>query len=282
MKERITFLVFTYNEARRIEYVMRCFLPYGNVVVMDNHSTDNTVEIVQRMGGEVHQHDHPGYVEEESVARNALSKVRTDWVYWGYADELLPRTLLQKMQEVVREGHYSMVRMPRKNLHFGVENLNFDSGGAYPRLFRKEVMDFAGTAIHHFGRFTGAEREALTLPVYDEYSIYHCSTYTIGKFEQAHSRYSDTEAQQGRFSVFRLFYEPCKWFFKWYFLRGAWKSGWAGLIMVMQYAFFFFNVQAKRWEREQGITLESIERNYDAVKERLLRNGSPGRGAGDL
>ncbi|GAM11005.1 putative glycosyltransferase [Geobacter sp. OR-1] len=271
MKDRITFLIFTYNEARRIEYILRCFLPYGNVVVMDNHSTDNTVEIVERMGGTVYQHDHPGYVEEESVAANALSKVKTDWVYWGYADELLPKTVLTKMQEVVVEGRYTMVRMPRKNLHYGVEKLNFDSGGAYPRFFRKEVMDFAGTEIHHFGRFVGKEEDALTLPVCDGYSVYHCSTYNLQKFEIAHSKYSDIEALRGSFSPVRIFTEPVKWFIKWYFLRGAWKSGWAGFIMVMQYVFFFFNLQAKRWERENGITLESIEENYDRVKERLLR-----------
>jgi glycosyltransferase involved in cell wall biosynthesis len=272
MKDRITFLVFTYNEARRIEYILRCFLPYGKVVVMDNHSTDNTAEIVERMGGEIYQHDHPGYVEEESVAANALAKVTTDWVYWGYADELLPKPLLVKLQDVVRDGRYTMVRMPRKNLHYGIETLNFDSGGAYPRFFRKEVMDFTGTQIHHFGRFTGKEEEVLTLPVSDEYSVYHCSTYNLQKFEIAHSKYSDIEGTRGSFSPIKIFYEPVKWFLKWYFLRGAWKCGWGGFIMVMQYAFFFFNVQAKRWERENGITLDSIEENYDRVKERLLRD----------
>ncbi len=271
MEHQITFLLFTYNEARRIEYVLRCFQPFGKVVVMDNHSTDDTAAIARRYGAEVYDHDHPGYVEEESVAANALSKVNTEWVYWGYCDEVLPKTLLRKLIEVAAEGRYSLVRISRKNLHYGVEKLNFDSGGRDSRFFRKGYMDFTGTKIHQFGRCTGKPEEILELPVEDQFSIYHCSTYNIKKFELAHSKYSDIEAGNRTFSPSKLFMHPLRKFFYYYFQRGAWKSGWPGFIMVMQYCFFLFNVHAKRWENKQGVTLESIEQNYDRVKERLLR-----------
>ncbi len=271
MEHQITFLLFTYNEARRIEYVLRCFQSFGRIVVMDNHSTDETVAIARRYGAEVYDHDHPGYVEEERVAANALAKVSTDWVYWAYGDEILPKPLLKRLNEIAAEGRYKLVNIPRKNLHYGIETLNFDSGGRNPRFFRKGSMDFACTQIHQFGRFTGGPDEVLNLPVEDRFSIYHCSTYNIRKFEQAHSRYSDIEAGHGSFSPRRLFMHPFRKFFYYYFRRGAWKSGWAGFIMVMQYCFFLFNVHAKRWENKYGVTLESIEKNYDRVKERLLR-----------
>lgn len=274
MSSQITFLLFTYNEARRIEYALRCFQPFGRTVVMDNHSTDETVAIARRFGAEVYDHDHPGYVEEESVAANALAKVATDWVYWAYCDEILPKPLLRKLNEIAEEGKYKLVNIPRKNLHYGVETLNFDSGGKNPRFFRKDSIDFTGTRIHQFGQFTGSPDQVLNLPVEDRFSIYHCSTYNIQKFEQVHSRYSEIEAYGGgSFLPRRLFLVPLRKFFYYYFRRGAWKSGWPGFIMVMQYCFFLFNIQAKRWEREHGITLESIEKNYDKVKERLLKDG---------
>ena len=271
MANEITFLLFTYNEARRIEYVLRCFQPYGRIVVMDNHSTDDTVAIARRYGAEVYAHDHPGYVEEERVAANALSKVATDWVYWAYCDEVLPKTLLRKMQEIAAASDYKLVNMHRKNLHYGIENLNFDSGGRSPRFFRKGYVDFTGNPIHGMGRFIGRPEEALDLPKDDAHSIYHCSTYNLRKFEMAHSAYSGLEAATvKRFSSARLLFSPVKWFLKYYFKHGGWRGGWAGYIMVMQYAFFHFNVQAKVWERENNITLDSIEKKYDEIKEKFI------------
>lgn len=271
MTDRITFLLFTYNEARRVEYVLRCFQPFGKIVVMDNHSSDETVAIARRYGAKVYDHDHPGYVEEERVAANALAKVTTEWVYWAFCDEILPKELLRRMQEIAAEDRYKLVNIHRKNLHYGMENLNFDSGGYSPRFFRIGTVDFTGNPIHGMGRFVGSPEEKLELTKEDAYSIYHCSTYNLRKFEMAHSAYSDVEAATvERFSPATLILGPLKWFLKYYFKHGGWRGGWAGFIMVMQYAFFHFNVQAKVWERSNNVTLESIELKYDVIKEKLI------------
>lgn len=269
---KITFLVFTYNEERRIEYVLRCFRPFGDIVLLDGGSTDRTAEIAGKHGGRVVLRPPTDYGEEEAMARFALDQVRTDWVYWAYADEILPRKLLRKLEEISRQDRYKIVNIPRKNLHYGMEGLNLASRFRSPRFFRKGYVDFSGNRIHGMGRFTGRPDEALDLPFRDELSIHHCSTYDIRKFEQSHSAYSDTEVRGGvRFSPLRLLLHPPYYFLRYYLMGGEWRNGWAGLIMTMQYCFFHFNVQAKAWERDRGITLESIERNYDAVKERLLR-----------
>jgi len=270
MDAEITFLIFTYNEARRIEYVLRCFQPYGRIVVMDNYSTDNTAEIAKKYGADVHLHRHNGYVEEESVANNALAKVKTDWVYWAFADEVLPHSLLRKLQDVAKEDRYRMVIIPRKNIHYGMKTLTLASG-ASPRFFKNGAVDFKDNPIHGMGRFTGATEEVLRLPERDEYSMYHCSTYNLRKFELAHSAYSDTESRQGgRFSPVRMLLYPVYFFLRYYVLRGEWRNGWAAFVITMQYCFFFFNVEAKRWEIENGVTLETIEMDYDRIKEEIL------------
>jgi glycosyltransferase involved in cell wall biosynthesis len=272
MAERITFLLFTYNEARRIEYVLRCFQPFGKIVVMDNHSTDDTAAIARRYGAEVYEHDHPGYVEEERVAANALSKVTTDWVYWAFCDEILPKPLLIKLQQIAEEDQYRLVNIHRKNLHYGLEQITFDSGGRTPRFFRKGFVDFSNNPIHGMGRFTGTPDQIHNLPIDDDYSIYHCSTYNLRKFEIAHSAYSSVEAEMVEgFSPISLLWGPVKWFLKHYVKKGGWRGGWGSFILVMQYCFFYFNVQAKAWEKAQGITLESIENKYDLIKERLIK-----------
>jgi glycosyltransferase involved in cell wall biosynthesis len=270
MKNKITFIVFTYNESRRIEYILKSFEGFGAVVIMDNYSTDNTADIARSYGAKVFLHHHPGYAEEETVAKNAIGKAETDWIYWGYADELLPKTLLRKLVALAADDNIKVVNIPKKNLHYGMEDFNLESGGASPRLFRKKALDFTGTLIHQFGKVTCCPEEVVTLEPRDEFSIYHCSTYTISKFEIGHSKYSDIEArQEGKFQIRKLLF-PVKFFVRHYLFKRPWQFGIGGFIYVMQYCFFYFNIQAKKWEIENGITLDSIEAKYDAIKEKLL------------
>jgi glycosyltransferase involved in cell wall biosynthesis len=44
-KNNITFVIFAFNEEKRIAYSIRNFINYGEVVVIDNFSSDRTVEI---------------------------------------------------------------------------------------------------------------------------------------------------------------------------------------------------------------------------------------------
>lgn len=277
--QTITFVVFTYNEARRIEYVLRCFQPYGKILIMDNHSTDNTVEIAKKYGAEVHLHTWDGatHAENERTANNVLSKITTPWAYWAYADELLTKSLLQKLVEISCDEKKELVNIYRKNLHYGIENLNFDSFGVRsPRFFRKGSVDFTKNPIHSMGRYIGKPNAVVNLPMQDKYAIYHCSTYNINKFEAAHCRYSEIEAQslferETKCTFKMLVIRPIYLFLKFYFIGGGRKHGYAGLIMIMQYFFYFFNVYAKLWEKQAGITLETIESNYDVVKDKLLQ-----------
>ena len=269
----ITFVVFTYNEARRIEYVLRCFQPFGKIVLLDDGSTDGTGEIARKYGAEVCRRPPCDFGEDEAMAKFALAQVKTEWVYWAYTDEILPKPLLKKLQEVAGGERYKLVNIPRKNLHYGLPGLYLASGFRSPRFFKKGYVDFTGNKIHEMGRFLGRPEEVLDLPVKDEYSIHHCSTYDIKKFEINHSGYSDVESRTGgRFNPIKLLCYPVYFFLRYYVLKGGWRYGWGGFLYVMQYCFFYFNIQAKIWERENEVTLESIEKTYDGVKEKLLKD----------
>ena len=83
MKSNITFIIFAYNEEKRIEYPMKCFLPYGEVIVSDDSSTDNTVKIAKRLGAIVIKRKSPRgvLVENQEEINFILSHVATDWVF---------------------------------------------------------------------------------------------------------------------------------------------------------------------------------------------------------
>lgn len=282
MEHNITFVLFAYNEERRIQYVLRNLQPYGHILVVDNMSTDRTVEISKSFGADVFSRKNDlGWGESEDEVARVLSKVKTNWVYWGSVDELCPRELLEKFVEVSSEDKYQIVYARRKNINYGIEKMVLDVPFQV-RLFRRGSIDFKGNTIHNFGRIVCKPEEILRLPKTDKYSVYHFSTYDLGKFELNHHTYSGIEAKQKidkgkKFSLMRLIIFPAVVFFKFYILNGVWRFGVAGLIMCMEYLFFRFNVAAKMWEIENGVNLESIEKKYDAMKEKLLSDNEKRR-----
>ena len=107
--------------------------------------------------------------------------------------------------------------------------------------------------------------------------MHHFSTYDLKKFEEAHSPYSTEEAKANlrlsrRFSGFKLIGKPGYFFFKYMLVGGAWRWGWRGFIITAQYCFYFFNIQAKMWEFEHGVDVQSIERIYDRLKKEFLKD----------
>ena len=275
MKHNITFVVFTYNEERRIEYVLRCFANYGNILLMDDGSTDRTIEIAHQYGAKVVRREKCDYVEQEHILQQIYRNTEAEWIYWTFADELLTKTLLEKLVLISKGADFDLVKIYRKNCHYGYKNLNFDSGALSPRFFRKGFVDFSNNPIHGMGKYLGDSNRILKLPAKDEYAMYHFSTYDVHKFELAHSRYSDIDAEikfrRGKkFNMLFLLLWPLRIFVRFYLVGGAWKHGAPGLIMVMQYCFFIFNMWSKLWELENEVNLTSIENNYDRMKEELL------------
>ncbi|KKU90616.1 MAG: Glycosyl transferase, family 2 [Microgenomates group bacterium GW2011_GWA1_48_10] len=271
-KGDITFVLFTLNEEKRIEYPLRCFSGYGDIMVIDNWSTDKTIEIAKKYTPLVFQRDKIPFTESEEGVDYVFARAKTNWFYWGYADELLPRPLVEKMAEISQQDAYKVTWVRRKNYNYG--GVNLDNRTAL-RFFKKGAIDFSGNQIGRFGKIVVPPEQIFTFPKADAYSIHHFSTYDIVKFEQGHSRYSTEEARAyirlGRhFSGLRLIGRPVYFFLRFMIVGGAWRWGWRGLIITAQYCFYFFNIEAKMWELEHGVTLESMERDYDKMKENLL------------
>ena len=272
-KGDVTFVIFTYNEEHRLPYVLRAIHGYGDIMIIDNWSTDRTIEVAKKYTPFVFQRDKVPFTESEESVKYVFERAKTNWFYWGYADELLPRPLVEKMADVSLQDRYKIVWIRRKNYNYGGVNLQ---NGLALRFFRKGAIDFRGNQIGRFGKVVVSENEVVTFPQTDAYSIHHFSTYNLEKFERSHSGYSTEEAKAnlslGRhFSGFKLIVKPIYYFLRYMIVGGAWRWGWRGLIITAQYCFYFFNIQAKMWEMEHGVTAESIESKYSEIKENILK-----------
>ena len=273
----ITFVIFTQNEEKRIEYPIRCFLPYGNVLISDDHSTDNTVKIARKLGAEVinrKTYEKHLQVENEEEANYIFKHVKTDWVFWGFADTMVPKTCLELYVKTANENKYKVVVQKLKTLLYDNREY-FSSINVTTRFFRKDSMDFKNNPIHQTGKYKNHVKptDILYLPPIDEYSIYHFSTDTTPSILSKINLYTSIQASSSsaKFLGVKIILLPLLYFLNTYILSGGFKNGVQGFIVAVQYSFFYpILVYSKVYENEHNLTPELIEKKFSHTKRGLL------------
>ena len=282
MKNNITFVVFTYNEEKRIWYVIKNLINYWNVLIIDNFSEDNTKQIAENMWAEVKQFKNYWYVETKEELDFVRSFVKTDYMTWWFADWIFPKELLENIIKITKEWKYDWISIVQKNYHYWLKKLNFLTYNFFWKKFSKwwnivvkKDLLYIDWIIH--SALKNKCEKIYEIKKEDNYVIHHLSVYNVKKFELWHSKYSDIEAKM----LYEWWYKNsllktlCKifiYFIKYYFIEWWFKNWKAWLIMIMQYMFFYFNIWAKHYELENNISIETIENNYNRIREQLLKN----------
>lgn len=271
---KITFVFFTYNEEKRISYVIKNFIKYGDIIILDGGSTDKTKEISEKLGASFYLRpvSSKAQVETQENFEFIKSKIRTDWIYWGYVDNLAPKSLVEKLIQISSDNTIKMVLIPLYTYLWG-STKHFAHKGYTQMFFHKNYIDFTDNSIHSMGRFTGGKDEILKLPNKLEFALIHFSTYNISKFVVGHLRYAMSEAldkqkDDKKFSVIRMLAAMARYCI--IYAKNGYKNGTLGLIVMFSYAFSRFMTYARLYELEHNITLETIENNYSIMKEKIL------------
>lgn len=273
---KITFAILAYNEENRISYAIKNLIRYGEVIILDGGSTDKTKEITESLGAKFisRPENTKSYVETKENLDFLLKLTQNDWIYWGYADNLLPKKLLEKLTEISNQDKIKIVYAPMYTYLWG-DTRNYVQKSGIPVLFHKNFISFNNARIHSMGDFTGTKKEKLFLPSIEDYAVKHFSLYNMKKFVTGHLKYAETEAEEKyargiKFSLIKMFASMLR--YMWIYGKCSWKNGSLGFITIFQYAFFRLMTNAKLYELEHSITLENIEEKYRIKKDDILKD----------
>jgi len=278
-KSDITFLIFAFNEEKRIEYPIKCFLPYGEVIIfLDEKSTDKTALIAKKLGAKVVRRPRmrQDFAETKEMADFVYQFVKTDWVFWGFADEIVPKPCLEFYKKISKESKYKIVVQKRKTLLFNSSSEYFPCYVTI-NLFRKDSIDFTNNTIHQMGKFSSHVKpsEVLYLPPIDEYSVYHFSIFTtevqLGRLNNYYLVHAQSAAKKNKkISLFKIARKSILPFIKIYILGRAYRRGVEGFITAMHSMFYHFITLAKVYELKNNITPDSMEKKFVKMKKCLL------------
>ena len=267
---KISGLINTWNEAETIRYAVESLKTWCNdVLVVDQQSSDRTVEIARACGARVIEVEASGYVE--IIRKMSVEMTEHPWVMVLDSDEIVLPALGQRLRQIAETGEADVVRIPRRNMILGKE---MEHGQWWPnakrRFFHKDHIDIRVEMHGGFHAARGATE--IMLPLDRDCCLWHFSYHNIADVVWKSQRYTTVQAWQRSRSGRRP--GPRRWFkvaarqaWKEFVKGQAWKDGPAGIATSTIRVMDRFLVQAKQWD-EAGSHERAAQ--YQRMKEEML------------
>lgn len=250
-KIKISAVINTRNEAENINDCLNSVKFADEIVVVDMESTDQTKEIAKQFTDKIFDHPPVGYVEP---ARNfAINKAIGDWILIVDADERIPKSLANKLIDIVEKGEGDFVRIPRKNMIFGQwikhsrwwPDLNI-------RFFKKGSVEWQNE-IHSIPVTYGT---GINLPQEEEFAIIHYHYKSIDEFLERAIRYSKQQAKElvkadYKFEPSDLITKPISEFISRFFAGEGYKDGLHGLVLAFLQSFAVMLIYLRVWQEKE-------------------------------
>ncbi len=237
--------IITYNEEGNLEDCLKSVSWADEIVVVDSHSTDRTVETARNHTDRVIDHDFEGHVQQKNYA---IDQAKNEWVLCVDADERVSPALKEEMLEALSDpGDTAGFSMPRLTHYLG---RFLRRGGWYPdrklRLFRKDKGRWTGRNPHDRVEVEGPVKEFNGDLLHYSYRDIADHLKTVNSFTTIMAEEMAREGGTSRV-IDLIFRGPFK-FFKMYVLKGGFLEGKAGLVIAVISSYYVFLKYAKLWE----------------------------------
>ena len=251
---KLSVVISAFNEEKNIERCLRSLSFADEIIVIDNSSTDKTVEIAKKFTKNIYfQKNNP---KEIDLQKNfGFTKATGEWILSLDADEEVSKELSEEISKIIntKPSELSNINgywIPRKNYIFG--KWIKENAGWYPdfqlRLFRKGKGRYKSQHVHEDLSVNGETeklREHLIHHNYDSIKQY------VGKIMIYAPNEAENKLENGYvFSYFDAIRFPLAEFLSWFFARKGYKDGFYGLMLSLMQAFYHFLVFAFIWEKK--------------------------------
>ena len=244
----LSIVVITKNEEANIERCLKSATWADEIVVVDSHSTDRTVEIAKCFTNNIHMRD----MKVEGTHRNyAYSLASSEWILSLDADEEISQELKDEIIDILRDEQkaykFDLYSMPIKTF---IGDVWAKYAGWYPapkvRLFRKGKFRYDDAEVHprtyYEGKCGHLKGDILHYAYKSLSDIFHNLN------EQSELQAKEWHREGRKFNTARFLRTSCDRTLKKYFLKGGYKGGILGFILSASDGIYQFMSYAKLWE----------------------------------
>jgi glycosyltransferase involved in cell wall biosynthesis len=256
-KVPLSVVILTKNEASRIADCLESVAWADEVLVVDDESSDSTVEIAASMGARVLRRR----MDVEGRHRNwAYTQARHEWVLSLDADERVTPECGEEIRYLLGHGPTSdSYAIPRRNF---IGKRWIRHGGWYPsaqvKLFKRSVFRWEETTVHPRA-ISSSDKPWGVL----RHDLLHFSYRDLFDFTGKLNRQTTLEAQKWiqdgrRMNLGKALWRTADRFFRtWWFKRG-YRDGFPGYWVAVYAGLYQFLSFAKYWHLRQGRVLYPV------------------------
>jgi glycosyltransferase involved in cell wall biosynthesis len=219
------------------------------VVLVDNGSTDCTLEIARTFGPKVRIIHEPwrGFAGQKNFS---IEQCTGEWVLSLDADEAVSPELAASLRETIETATVDAISVNRRLIFLGRWIWR---AGLYPdpkiRLIRRGKAWFEERPVHESIHFAGPTAKA-------KGDLLHWAYHDLDNFIEAQNRYSSLGAtlikpRKARRLFVNAVIAPFVRFVYDYFLRLGFLDGYEGMLWHIYHAVYTSLKYSKAWERER-------------------------------
>ena len=280
MKQKISVVINTLNEENNLPYALRSVHNWADeIVVVDMHSEDCTVEIAKQYGAKVYFHER--IAAFDGARQFAIEQASNEWILVLDADELVPEPLSRALLDIIATDKFDIVIIPRLNFLIGAPMMHTGWGpdqDRHPRLFKKNKLTTSSTIHEFMAPMDGAIIHEIKHS--DGHAIIHFNYIDTNHFIAKLNRYTDVEARQAydrneKSSMIRATILATKEFVNRYLIKKGYLDGWRGFYLSIFMAFYRLATLSKLKEFNEFGGREQIFTAYRKEAERILEEYGP-------
>jgi glycosyltransferase involved in cell wall biosynthesis len=248
--QKITAYILTYNEAAKIEAAVSSVLWADEILVVDSHSTDRTVELAQALGARIVQIPFEGF---GALRNRALEACTHEWIFSLDADERCTPAARDEILKLIEASPaHDAYLVPRRSYFMGrwISGSGWYPNYRQPQLFRKGAMRYKPDQVHEgYELLTDKPLGKL------ENEIWQFPFRNLEQIINKANRYSSLGAGKlanKRVSMWSALGHGTWAFLKHYIAKRGFKDGWAGFMIAFGNFEGTFYRYAKRYEQSQS------------------------------
>lgn len=246
MGNKISVVVLTHNDELHIVDCLECLKFADEIIVVDDNSTDRTIELAKQFDVRVLAHPLNGnFANQRNFALNA---VHNSWVLFVDSDEFIGEKLKNEIINVTKNAEFSGYFLKRVDIMWGQKILHGEVGEVnLLRLARKESGKWHGK-VHETWKVRGKTGQLKNV-------LLHAPHPTVSEFVEEINTYSSLRATElGEAGTNTSFIEivlfPVGKFVSNYLFKQGYKDGVPGFLYAMLMSFHSFLVRAKLYDSQ--------------------------------
>ncbi|MDY0193307.1 glycosyltransferase family 2 protein [Aliarcobacter butzleri] len=240
----ISAVVLAKNNQKTIEKTLSALVEFDDVVVYDNGSTDDTIEIVKKFSNvNLIKGEFKGFGWTKN---QAASFAKNDWILVVDSDEVIDKELLKELKEKILDNN-CVYKLNFKAFYKDIQIKHCGwNNQKIKRLYNKSVTSYNSNDVHEDIITDNLKIEIL------RGNVEHYSYQTISEFVIKADRYSSLFAQNNvgkkSSSPAKAFFNGLYSFIKTYFFKQGFRDGYVGLIIAFSHMVTNFYKYIKLYE----------------------------------